>query len=223
MNKYYIKLSKADRMILESYKNTIEGLSDYLGDGYEFVLHSLENLERSVIKIMNGSYSGRTEGAPITDLALKMLSQIESSDGRQKYLTYFNRNKKGVLMKSSTIPIEGEKGRIIGLLCINFYSDTPIGSIIRGFIESETNSAAVETFNDNVEELIINALEDSKSKIYNDTTISSTNKNREIISCLFSKGIFNLKDAVVIVANNLGISKNTVYMHIRGLINKEKA
>lgn len=40
------------------------------------VLHSLEDTEHSVIKIINGHHTGRTEGMPITDLALQMLEEI---------------------------------------------------------------------------------------------------------------------------------------------------
>ena len=76
-----MELTLVDRAILESYKEVAEGLSDYLGEGYEIVLHSLESLESSVIKIINGYHTGRKEGAPITDLALKMLEEIRNSDG----------------------------------------------------------------------------------------------------------------------------------------------
>lgn len=75
-----IVLTETDRMILESYKNLLEGLSAYLGNAYEFVLHSLENYDRSVIKIINGFHTGRTEGAPITDLALSMLEEIQKQN-----------------------------------------------------------------------------------------------------------------------------------------------
>ena len=64
-----IVLTETDRAILSSYKRMCDGLSDYLGSGYEFVLHSLEDLDHSVIKIINGHYTSRKEGSPITDLA----------------------------------------------------------------------------------------------------------------------------------------------------------
>ena len=54
MEKANIALTEVDKMILESCKTVVDGLADYLGDGYEFVLHSLENLDQSVIKIING-------------------------------------------------------------------------------------------------------------------------------------------------------------------------
>ena len=40
-------------------------------------------------------------------------------------------------------------------------------------------------------------------------------KNKEIIARLYSKGFFKLKNSVVECAEALGISKNTVYLHIR--------
>lgn len=68
-----LKLTSLDKKILHSYCQTLDGLSNYLGNGYEIVLHSLEDYEHSAIKVINGYHTGRTEGAPITDLALKML------------------------------------------------------------------------------------------------------------------------------------------------------
>ena len=72
----YLVLSPTDKVILESYKILMDGLSAYLGEGYEIILHSLEDLDHSVIKIINGHYTERCEGAPITDLALTMLEDL---------------------------------------------------------------------------------------------------------------------------------------------------
>jgi len=40
-------------------------------------------------------------------------------------------------------------------------------------------------------------------------------KNRKIVEELYEKGIFSLKDSVIRCAELLGISKNTVYLHLR--------
>ena len=53
-----IKLTNTDRIILNSYRTFLDGLADYLGIGFEFVLHSLEDCEQSVIKIINGHHTG---------------------------------------------------------------------------------------------------------------------------------------------------------------------
>ena len=64
-------------------------MEDYLGIGYEIVLHSLESMEHSVIAIANGHYTNRHEGSPITDLALDMLRSIQQEDGKSLYFPIF--------------------------------------------------------------------------------------------------------------------------------------
>ncbi len=215
-----VRLSIVDRTILDSYKVMMDGLADYLGIGYEMVLHSLEDYDCSVIKVINGHYSGRSEGAPITNLALEMLSMIKE-DSNSTSLTYFTRSKKGVPLRSTTIPIMGENKRIIGLLCMNFYMDTPLNLVLDQFNNNNNgNSQISETFATDIDELIISAVEEARGRILNDITVSAVDKNKEIVALLYEKGIFSLKDSVVKVADNLGLSKNTVYMHIRNLSKK---
>lgn len=194
----------------------MEGLADYLGEGYEMVLHSLEDTEHSVINIINGHHTGRTEGMPITDLALQMLEEI-GKDDKKGYISYFTKNKKGEPLKSSTIAVRGEEGRIIGLLCINFYLNTGFSEILSSYIPQISANSLVksETFANNLDELIFSKVQEVRSTVMKDDEILPSLKNKEIINSLLQQGVFTLKDAVVKVADYLGISKNTVYMHIR--------
>lgn len=214
-------LGPADKQILESYKGLLAGLADYLGDGFEIVLHSLEDLDRSVIAIINGHYTGRQVGAPVTDLALAMLNEIERN-GQTNYVSYFNHNKKAEPLKSSTIAIQGEGGRVIGLLCINFYLHTPFYRFLQQWTPVADDAAknakqTVETYSDSTEELITDALQQIYPDVMGDHNVPTVNKNKEIIARLDEKGLFNLKNAVPLTAEHLGISKNTVYMHVRNL------
>ena len=224
MKKEYITLTQNERMILQSYIPVVEGLGQYLGEGYEIILHNLESLEHSVMQIVNGHHSGRKIGAPITDLALGMLSRIENSKDHSA-ISYFNRRQDWVILKSTTIPIPGEGNRIIGMICINFYTNLPLSTVIQQLIPEDLNFLqslphTTETFTENVDELIETALADVKDQVLSDASISTNNKNKEIVIALYKKGIFNLKDSVIKVANRLNISKNTVYMHIRNLKNE---
>lgn len=216
MAKQAVELTIIDREILNSYSNMINGLACYLGSGYEIVLHSLENYEHSVINIINGEHTGRSVGAPITDLALDMLDKIAVCE--EDYITYFSTNKKGEPLKSTTIAIRGEQNRIIGLVCMNLYLNTPMIDIIDTLIpqgQLVRQQTSKENFVDNSNELIESTLESIKEKVYADSTIAVSNKNKVIVYTLDDYGIFNIKDAVIKVAELLDISKNTVYMHIR--------
>ena len=74
-----------------------------------------ESSVSQIIAIVNGAHTGRTVGAPITDLALDMLDVL--SQGKPS-TAYFSTNKKGEPLKSTTMAIRGEHDRIVGLLCM---------------------------------------------------------------------------------------------------------
>ena len=214
-----LKLSKTEIAILETYKILARGLADYLGEGCEVILHSLQDLDHSVVEIVNGYHSGRSVGSPITDLALSFLENSRKNSG-ERYLTYFNKSKKGQPLKSCTISIPGDRDRIIGLLCINLYLDTPFFSMIGTFFPGPGPAqpgTVTENFSENTDDLIREAVESAKRKVYNDDSVSAANRNKEIIGILYAKGIFSLKDAVGKISDMLSISRNTVYMHIRNL------
>lgn len=217
-----MKLTSVDKKILESYIPVLEGLADYLSDCFEFALHSLEDYEHSVICIINGHHTGRTVGAPITDLALRMLDEINR--GHEGHIVYFGHNTKGEPLKSSTIAIHGENGRIIGLLCVNMYLNAPLSGLLSsltpGYAASLTGSSVSESFAQNTTDLIRTALEEEQQRVLNDGSILPSNKNRMIVEGLYDRGIFRIKEAVITVADMMGISKNTIYMHIRNYKNK---
>ena len=207
-----VRLTETDRHILNSYKNLLDGLSDYLGESVEIVLHSLEDLDHSVVKIMNGHHTGRRAGAPITDLALNMLKTIHERD-QEDYISYFTKNKHDQPLKSATILIRGEERKVIGLLCINFYLNTPLYTILSAL--QAGSSSLSETFSDSVDDNICAAVERARIQVEVDPSIPLSQRNRKIISLLFGQKVFSHKNAVAVVAEQLHISPNTVYLHLR--------
>ena len=211
-------LTEKDKAILASYITVADGMADFWGENCEVVVHDLSRLDASVMKIVNGHLSGRQAGAPISEVTLSFVNKMLANPG-MRHVTYFAKSKRGETFKASISAIEGEKGNIIGLFCINFYLTVSLLSLLQNFTpaaKAETENIS-ETFVENTEELMLNALEEAKRSVYDNLSISSSNKNKEIIAILYQKGIFNLKDSVVTIANHLGISKNTVYMHIRNM------
>ena len=223
-----IVLSTTEQSILGSYKNLVNSLGVYLGQGYEIVLHNLESYESSVIAITNGFHTGRHIGSPITNTALEMLKSLEKSNGND-YITYFSRNKDNKPMKSTTIAIRGENKRVIGLLCINIYLDIPLSTLLNDYTPpadlapAKTGSLFYESlgmneeFHDTSHDLIRSLTNSIREEVHNDTSVLSSNKNKVIIAKLYERGVFKFKDSVQIVAQILNISKNTVYLHLRNI------
>lgn len=214
-----MKLTKTDKIIMDSYASMIEGLSAYLGSAYEISLHSLEDYNHSVVKIMNGYHSGRSAGAPLTDLALNMLKRItdQGLSATESYTSYNAINSAGEHLKSSTIPVIGENNRVIGILCINFYMDSPLSEILQSLSGGNSSHTEHEHFASTTTDTISEAVNDARNQVMLNSNIPAVNKNKELIRILYEKGIFRIKDSVVEVANALNISKNTVYLHLRSI------
>ena len=202
-----------DRAILNSYRAVVEGVSALIGNHCEIVLHSLEDLEHSAICIANGHNTNRQEGSPLTDLALKSLHNMKTDSVSKPY---FTRIINGGLMKSVTIAIRNKNQRIIGLLCININLDVPLSQFIQALMPSnprgETSSV---NFASSVEELVSQTVEHTIEEVNADRLVANNNKNRQIVVSLFEKGIFDIKDAINLVADRLDISRHTVYLYIR--------
>ena len=203
---------QTDFDILKSYEAVVDGLAMLIGSHCEIVLHSLQDLKCSAIRIANGEHTGRQIGSPITDLALRMLHDMTGADSSVSKC-YFTRAKSGVLMKSVTIAIRNRDHRVIGLLCINMNLDVPFSQIMSTFIPPETTEVNSQVnFASSVDDLVAQTLEFTIEEVNADRNVSNNAKNRQIVLNLYEKGIFDIKDAINQVADRLNISKHTVYL-----------
>ena len=211
-----MNFTSVDKVVMQSYITMLDGLAAYLGNGYEFVLYSLEDMERSVVKIINGQYTGRNVNAPISSMAKSILDHFRA-DAEQGYVSYVTNNKKGDQLRFTAIAIRGEDDRIIGILCINFYQQMSQQDVLAHFFESpEVVTMLARRQEDptpprQLSETVLQV----KQRIEADPAIPPSLRNKEIVLQLNAQGVFSLKNAVPQVASLLGISKNTVYLHLR--------
>ncbi|WP_099868485.1 helix-turn-helix transcriptional regulator [Pasteurella multocida] len=207
--------TEEDKTILHSYRAVVDGVSALIGRHCEIVLHSLEDLEHSTICITNGHNTNRQIGSPLTDLALKSLHNMQTDSVSKPY---FTRAKNQGLMKSVTIAIRNKRQRIIGLLCININLDVPVSEFMQAFMPTQAEAEASSVnFASSVEELVAQTVEKTIEEVTADRLVANNNKNRQIVISLYEKGIFDIKDAINLVAERLDISRHTVYLYIRQL------
>ena len=203
-----------DRTILNSYIAVVDGVSALIGQHCEIVLHSFEDLEHSAIYIANGHNTNRQVGSPMTDFALRSLHNMKSESVSKPYFT--RAKKSSGLMKSVTIAIRNSTKRIIGLLCININLDVPMSQFLQNFISASDHSeTSAVNFASSVEELVVQTVEKTIEEVTSDRMVANNNKNRQIVVSLYEKGIFDIKDAINLVAERLNISRHTVYLYIR--------
>lgn len=108
-----------NQMIMNQYIKITEFMGRLLGRDYEIVLHSLEDVDHSIVAIANNYISGREIGGPLTNVALQIISD-------KSYMThdfrahYAGVSKDGKRLASSTLFIKNSSNELIGLLCVNF-------------------------------------------------------------------------------------------------------
>lgn len=73
--------------MLGHYIRLTEFLGHTLGPDYEVALHDLTDKNRSIVAIANSHVSGREVGAPLTNMALKIL--MDKSYEKQDYITHY--------------------------------------------------------------------------------------------------------------------------------------
>ncbi|AEH51401.1 helix-turn-helix transcriptional regulator [Pseudothermotoga thermarum] len=205
-----------------------KGLAAMLGPDYEIVLHDVSDPEHSVIAIENGHVTGRTVGSPLTDFGLYLLKSPKFKD--VDYIAnYMTTTSDGRILKSTTIFIRDESGKIIGFLCINF--DTTKLSICKQMIDQaltfqtleELTGAEHESFAKKVDELLLEVIDEVKKKTGKPLRFATKEEKIEVIRKLDEKGFFLLKGAVEALAKEMGNSKFTIYAYLREARSKKNA
>lgn len=226
--------------LLQHYIKLTEFLGQALGPDYEVALHDLTDKNRSIIAIANNHVSGREVGAPLTNVALKILmdKSYESQDYR---LHYCGVSAAGKTLRSSTLFIK-QNGRLIGMLCINFDDSryqAASESILRlchpdSFVEdhcqpTDTQSsdtvrvvpATTESFHNSIDAVAGDAVGRELARLGVTADRLTPDERIQIIASLETGGIFLLKGAVKDVADALHCSQASVYRYLSQIKKEE--
>lgn len=200
--------------ILAALIPVAEGIRANFGGSCEVVIHDLEKPESALIYIA-GNITGRKLGAPITNLVLEKLKK--PSNEVNDLIGYETTTKDNKTLKSSTIFIRDEHGKIIGCLCINFDMTNILTSI--KILESFTSFNLVdnptkEEFSYDVNEVMEAMVEGIFKEYPKPKTLMEKDDKVYIVKQLEDKGVFLIKGAIEYVANSLGVSRYTIYNYL---------
>lgn len=208
-----IRLDESDRRLLRALEPVVDAIAALFGNNCEVLVHSLEDLSRSVVKIANGHVTGRTEGSPMTDLGIKTIRNARAGSS-DVIGSYFSKTSSGKTLKSVTALIRNEE-KPIGMLCINLDLSVPLEDVLKTFAVDWRGTDSPENFAMSSEELIHVTLDKAIEKMSRERQISANTRNKKIVQELHQQGIFDIKGAVDMVARELGVSRYTVYNYLR--------
>ncbi|SHM63898.1 helix-turn-helix transcriptional regulator [Cryptosporangium aurantiacum] len=214
------EFAAAAARVVDAYRPLVEPLAQAVGPGVEVVLHDLSKLPNSVVAIAGG-LSGRTVGAPATDLGLRLLMQ---DDPPESIIGYRTELPGGIVCRSSTIFLRGEGSggidahRPVAALCLN----RDIGQLVaaRDLLTALVDTPAVsghdrtETFYASVENLTEDLLRRAIATVGVDVAAMSKADKTRVVKDLESRGFFLIKESVEIAAKALGVSRYTIYNYL---------
>lgn len=213
------KFTEEDHSILKGVQSVMKGIAFIYGKNCEVVLHSMEFEERAIIAIENNHVSDRNVGEPMSDFVFKLLEDMSTAD--EPFINFFkNTTLSKNELKSCTTLIRNNKNRIIGALCINMDISMPVKEFFNDFLQfdsdqySGTKNAA---YTQTTRELIDSSIDSALEIVNKQRGLSSTERNKAVIFELYKKGIFSVKKGVEITAEELGISRFTVYNYLKAL------
>lgn len=207
-----------ENFCLENIKSIAGGIHQMLGQNSEVIIHDLKQPESSVIFIA-GELTERDLGAPVTDLVLRTIKNESDPDD---IINYQTKTKDGRIFKSSTFFIKNEQQEVEFCLCINYdISDLLMSKrTISNFIGTENNNHQErqeedENFAKNVDEILVNLIEDARAQVDKPVKYMEKNDKLEIIKFLDQRGAFTITKSVESVADELNVSKYTIYNYLK--------
>lgn len=203
---------------LYKYVGLVDFLGQVLGEDAEVALHDITNVDNSVVAISNNHVSGRSIGAPATNLVLKVLK--EGKHNHKDYMVnYKGMSSSGKIFKSSTYFIKDDDNEIVGMLCINMNLEKfqEFRDFLGKFIQIEhdySKTDEIERFDNSVEEIALKSMEEIIRNIEIPPERMSQEEKIEVVRKLYDSGVFLLKGVVSEIAVQLKSSEATIYRYL---------
>ena len=217
--------------LLEKYVPIVNAVARTFGDDCEVLLHDIKDLKHSVVAIEHGHVTGRSVGAPLTDLGLYFL-QSDIFRDTQFVANYYTESADGRKLKSTSIFIRDENGKIIGFLCINYAVDglQAVARKIQDFCEMQKDIDKLSgDWENGEEETFTGTLEVLLDKMF-DRALKHTGKSVgkmqkedkiEVVRFLERRGVFLVSGTVEEVGKRLNVSRFTIYNYLTTIKKKK--
>ena len=207
-----------NKKIFDRYIDLAEIIGKMFAPFAEVIVHDLRDPEQSIIAIYNGDITGRKVGDGSSDLGLRRIN----GEVPDKIINYQNQAPNGDKLKSSTLAIRDDAGKIIGSFAVNM--NTEYFSKVNMLLNSLVNTTSYDYLNEK-EDYSVFSVKDKIDDAINEFMIKSgylgkpltTEIRNKLISGLNQRGVLELRGAISIISKRLKISRPTLYKVIKSL------
>lgn len=236
MNSYFTQktepgssLTETDKAILDSYTGLLPAFSAVLGKSCLVSLRSAAEKTFPCIAVENGDINSTAVGDSAPSFIVDAVMDENQSGDRNIIGPYITKTQEEHSIKCVVYIIRNPEKRVIGCLCIgidismpaNKFFESIMAKVDEGLAESisEPMRSALPDIDSIVKTSVLNAQEKAAAI----KGISATERNRVIVQQLRDESIFSVRGAVNIVANELGVSRYTIYNYLKDVAGNEKS
>ena len=217
---FYRQESRWTDMTNESLMTTLaqlaHGLARQFGDSCEVVVHDLspDKVNNSITVIENGHVSSRKQGDGPSHIVLEALKHDPATLADR--LAYLTRTHDGRILKSSTMYIRDDKGKVAAIFAVNYdiTSLLAIEGSIRSLIAAGEETKEPESIPLNVNDLLDELIAQSIKLVGKPAAMMSKDEKIRAIQFLNQSGAFLITKSGDRVTKEFGISKYTLYSYI---------
>ena len=209
---------------LDFLKQLAHGLAVQFGSSCEVVIHDLtgKDLDSSIVYIENGHVSDRKTGDGPSGIVLETLRSDPSKV--KDRLAYLTKADDGRILKSSTMYIRNETGRIAYIFSLN-YDITPLLAVentVRDLIKTEQEQQSgirsagsqPRKITHNVNELLDQLIDQAIAEVGKPVALMNKDDKVAVVQYLNNAGAFLITKSGDKVSSLLGISKFTLYSYM---------
>ncbi|ASL47626.1 hypothetical protein bAD24_III09545 [Burkholderia sp. AD24] len=207
------KHTAEQRALLDQVSQIADGLARTFAPFCEVVVHDLLDPKHAVLAIHN-NLSGREAGHPATELGL---ARIADPDYPQVIANYANQFADGRPAKSTSIGIKDSSGQYVAALCMNIDLTLFRGlqSAVGQFVRVDAGATTQESLDPAGADLIRARIDQFAARLATTPRALKTEDRRALLKELKESGIMEIRRAMEVTAQYLGVSRATVYSDTR--------
>ena len=197
------------------------GLAEHFGPQCEIAIHDVtRDLSNTIVHIENGQVSGRGDGDSASNVVLEALHT--PPEELKDQIAYLTRTEDGKALKSSSLYIRDEVGRLKYIFSVNYdiASLKAVDELIQGLIttqpgkKDEQTGPAVPKIPHTVTELLDSLIDHAIAEIGKPVVMMTKEDKIKVVHYLNVAGAFLITRSGDRVASVLGISKFTLYKYM---------
>ncbi|MGN0980302.1 MAG: transcriptional regulator [Candidatus Avoscillospira sp.] len=202
---------------LDTLKQLAKGIAAQFGSNCEVVVHEISERSAfsSIVAIENGHVTGRKVGDGPSHVVLERLGN--PGEDPQDQLCYLTRTPDGKILKSSSIFIRDDQGKVCAIFCINFdiTALTMAGQAMEDIVRvDETVHKEPERITLSVSDLLDDLIRQADKLVGKPVAMMTKDDKVKAIQFLSSSGALLITKSGDKIAKHFGISKYTLYSYL---------